>query len=77
MITLSATQEELEYICYELNDEVTSLVHREIWLDFMNFKMEVTLNAFEKIMYYLEEGYLKNRFQIQFNNWRENEMHIL
>jgi hypothetical protein len=68
MITLSATQEELEFICYELNTEITQMLHRDIWIDFINFKIQTTFKAFEKIMYYLEEGYLKTRLQAQFNN---------
>lgn len=66
-IILSGTISELFGVCYELNKEITNLVHNEIWFDRNNFKIEVTYNAMEKIMYYLSPGFLKDRFQHQIN----------
>jgi uncharacterized phage-associated protein len=54
MIDLNMFIDELEYICFELNEEIKNLVHKEIFLDFDNYKIEVTQNALEKILYYLD-----------------------
>jgi len=68
MIKLSATQEELFNVCYELNQEINDLIHSEIFIDFSNRRIECTENAMQKIMYYLSSGCLNDRLQYQIDN---------
>jgi hypothetical protein len=64
---------ELTFICFQLNDEIKNLVHEEIYLDFQNSTIEITKNAYEKILYYLSQSTeyycynLKKRIQKQYN----------
>lgn len=72
MLNLSASIEELSYLCFNLNPEISQLVHKTIWLDPLNRNICVTLSAMEKIMYYLEPGYLNDRLQSQIDQQFSN-----
>ena len=62
---LSMTGHEMAYLIFMLNPEITNLLHEEIWTDEFLRTIECTQNAMEKIMYYLEPGFLKDRLQYQ------------
>jgi hypothetical protein len=62
---ISLWHDELQYLCFGINDEIKNLVHKEIWLDYNNNRIEVTQNALEKILYYLEDPLLKQEIEFQ------------
>lgn len=67
-LSICLWHDELEYLCFELNDEIKNLVHKEIWLNFQNNRIELTRNAYEKIMYYLDDPLLKEEIKFQIKN---------
>jgi len=70
---LSMTIEEIQQISYYLNPEITNLLHEEIWTDEFLRTIECTQQAMEKIMYYLEPGFLKDRLQAQIDEQESND----
>ena len=54
MIIYEDKNENLIYLVYRLNPEIEELYYQnEIYLDYLNNRIEMTQNAFEKITYYL------------------------
>ena len=67
-LKISLWHDELQYLCFGLNDEIKNLVHKEIWLYYANNCIELTQNAYEKMMYYLKDPLLKKEIEFQIKN---------
>ena len=73
MYRINLFVDELEYLCFDLNPEIKQLVHKEIWLDFANNRIQLTQKALDKILYYIDDPLLKKEIEFQITMQNNNE----